>query len=455
MARWDGHTEEDKLAAIARKRAKQTVKQHLTAAEKKLSNVSLGGKASSALLAIRDRLASATKEKDILELDAQLEALLLAEMPVEPAKRRSVVGVAVPKPQPKPEPTARPAVVPKYSRPLLQRFYEETHSDDLGNVIGNFDGNPVRAWDRTQPAVRAELDIKVWEWPRKPYRAASHEYVDCLGIIRPLVELAPNRYRGDFIAAPETHASALEAWCGPTNQPQGRKPSVTWTGEPMRLWLALPPKRGAYAWPQEYVRPRAYVRPRPVVEQWPTDYQPHLRTGFWLRPPRPHPQPVPSYRKQSIGTACKETIARISALRAGACCPLPAPAPDTPVLTTQAHAEHITWMFEPVQPRCEPEKVFIPLLELGIKLAAMCYAICNGISFTLTAAMLNTSSWEPENWDCTHYAFAVHCPHTQTTKRAPAPAETGTGALTTTREKEAPIQWLKEVYLQTSTGEAL
>jgi hypothetical protein len=76
-------------------------------------------------------------------------------------------------------------------------MYPFVHSDEIGEIIGNFHGIPVRAWDKKASEVRelAETRLLIYNNRKSEAKAqqqatvANHEYVDAYGIIQPSTAL--------------------------------------------------------------------------------------------------------------------------------------------------------------------------------------------------------------------------------------------------------------------------
>jgi hypothetical protein len=74
----------------------------------------------------------------------------------------------------------------------MYTIYPFVHSEEVGEVIGDFHGIPVRSWDAKGSAVRAVLETRrIIEGNRRSEAKAAgnftkdHEYVDLAGIIQP------------------------------------------------------------------------------------------------------------------------------------------------------------------------------------------------------------------------------------------------------------------------------
>jgi hypothetical protein len=69
--------------------------------------------------------------------------------------------------------------------------YPFVHVDDLGEIIGNFHGIPVRSWDAKASAARECRDIRLTIYNnhkaemKQQATVADHEHVDIFGIIQP------------------------------------------------------------------------------------------------------------------------------------------------------------------------------------------------------------------------------------------------------------------------------
>ena len=69
--------------------------------------------------------------------------------------------------------------------------YPLVHSDDIGEIIGNFHGIPVRVWDAKASAAREARETRLVIYNNRKSEAkanavvADHEYIDAFGIIQP------------------------------------------------------------------------------------------------------------------------------------------------------------------------------------------------------------------------------------------------------------------------------
>jgi hypothetical protein len=74
-------------------------------------------------------------------------------------------------------------------------MYSLVHNDDLGNIIGDFHGIPVRGWDAKASAAREVTETRRLIYINRMIDAKAkaaqqatvgdHEYIDAMGIIQP------------------------------------------------------------------------------------------------------------------------------------------------------------------------------------------------------------------------------------------------------------------------------
>ena len=79
-------------------------------------------------------------------------------------------------------------------------MYPLVHNDDLGEIIGNFHGIPVREWNAEASAARQLTETRYLIHLNRNIEAkakaqqspvvSDHEYIDGMGIIQPAVAQA-------------------------------------------------------------------------------------------------------------------------------------------------------------------------------------------------------------------------------------------------------------------------